>query len=436
MSPPSTPSRRAFLHATGAAVFASVSGCLGRHNYDTAALEAALEDPITRVPPAGLPLPEGYLGSARGTAQRSASALADRLSSLPDDVSPDSPSVERASNHLKWGRAAISESTQQQSTDAMRRIREARTTFGKGHGWLDAAVGAMETAGLREQATDLSRVLTRSWTDVEYRATTIPVGIYVAGESENLLFEAASSPESVDRALDGVDSTDDDEKRARLFTAAAAEVAHARAALADAYAVISGQRENVFEGTPSLRDPIAAAARSLLETTEADIESVTLAADDRPWVVHEVLDELSVRPPRDVRDALGADRPATALSNLRWRLQRLTARDLLDTDALSVPELSEALVSSRRATIEALQQSRSNVGGPVEQTCVRQAQFEAVRGDRDLENVANEARRTGARTTKFATQTYAHYVAARTLAEAANPTATRLVSAVENELGR
>ncbi|KAB1196334.1 MULTISPECIES: hypothetical protein [Haloferax] len=436
MSPPWSPSRRSFLHATGAAAFAGGAGCLGRLKYDATALETVLEDPISRIPPGGLPLPVGYLGSARDTAGRSASALAERLSSLPDDVSPDDPSVERASNHLKWGRKAISESTQQQFTDAMRRLREARSTFGNGHGWLDVAVERTETDALREQHADLGRVLARSWTAVEYRATTISVGIYVAGETENILLEATSSLESVDRALDGVDSTDDDEKRARLFAAAAGETAHARAALADANAVVDGQRGQVFEGTPSLRDPMAAAARSLLETTEADIESVTPVPDDDPWVVREVLAELSVRPPRDVREALGADRPATALSNLRWRRQRLTAREILDTDTVSVPESTEALVSSRRAAIKALQQASSEVDGPLEQTCLRQAQFKAIDGDRDLENVANEARGTGARTTKFATQAYAHYVAACTLAEAAKPTATELVDAVENELGQ
>ncbi|UVE49683.1 hypothetical protein KU306_12290 [Haloferax larsenii] len=436
MSPLSTPSRRAFLGAAGAIVFSGLAGCLGRWNYDAAALERELQDQIMRVPPGDLPLADGYLWSARETAERSASVLAERLSSLPNHVSPDNPSVEQASKHLMWGRAAITESTTQQSTSAMRRVREARTTLGRGHGWLDTAVGPAETDGLREQHTNLVRVLARSWTGVEYRATTVSVGIYVASVTEQLLSEAASSLESVDQALDGVDSTDDDEKRARLFAAAAAEIAHARAALADANAVIGGQRTQVFEGTPSLRDPMTVAARNLLETTEADIESVTPVSDDRPWVVREVLDELSVRPPRDVRDALGADRPATALSNLRWRRQRLTGRERLDTDTLSVPKSSEALVSSRRAALDALQQARSNVGGPVEQTCVRQAQLKAINGDRDLENVVSEARSTGARSTKLATEAYARYVAARTLAEAAKPTATRLTQAVANELGR
>ncbi|WP_411968507.1 hypothetical protein [Haloferax sp. YSSS75] len=117
-------------------------------------------------------------------------------------------------------------------------------------------------------------------------------------------------------------------------------------------------------------------------------------------------------------------------------LHRLTAREALDSESLSVPESNEALVSSRRATLDALQQARSNVGGPIEQTCIRDARFEAVRGDCDLENVTNEARRNGVRATEFATQAYAHYVAAQHLATAAKPTATRLVGAVENKLGR
>lgn len=432
----STPSRRSFLGAAGAAVFAGLSGCLGRPKYDSKALEAVLEDPIRRVPPGDIPLPGGYLGSARATAERSATSLSNRLSSLPDEVSPDSLSVERASNHLKGGRASITESTTRQSTDAMRRIREARSTLGEGHGWLDTAVGRTETDAFWEQDTDLGRVLARSWTDVEYRATTIPVGVYVAGETESFLLEATSSLESVDRALVGTDSTDDEAERYRLFAAAAGELSHARAALADANAVVAGQREQVFEGTPSLREPMAAAAETLLEAAETDIESSTPVPDSEPRAVREVLDELSVRPPRDVRDALASDRPATALANLRWRLQRLAAREILDTDTLSVPESSEALVASRTATLDALQQSRSNVGNPVEQTCVRQAQFEAVRGDRDLENVVNEAGRREGRATEFATRAYAHYVAARTLANAAKPTATRLTQAVENELGR
>ncbi|KAB1194331.1 hypothetical protein GJR96_13135 [Haloferax sp. MBLA0076] len=436
MSPPWPSSRRSFLHATGAAVFAGVAGCLGRPKYDAEALREVLEDPIPRPPPASLPLPDGYLGGARDTAERSAAALAERLSSLPDDVSPDSLSVERASNHLKGGRASITESTQQQSTDAMRSIREARSTLSEGRGWLDTAVGKVETDALWEHDVDLGRVLARSWTDVEYRATTVPVGIYAAAETEALLLEAGSSLESVDRALIGTDSVDDETERYRLFAAAMGELSHARAALADANAVIGGQRERVFEGTPSLRDPMATAAQTLLETTEADIESMTPVSDEQPRVVHEVLDELSVRPPRDVRDALDANRPATALSNLRWRRQRLTAREGVDRESLSVPESNEALVSSRRAAIDALRQARSTVGDPVEHTCIRQAQFEAIRGDRDVENVANEVGRSESRATEFATRGYAHYVAAKHLATAAKPTATRLVSAVENELGR
>ncbi|KTG07502.1 hypothetical protein [Haloferax profundi] len=435
MSPLSTPSRRSFLSAAGAVVFSGLSGCLGQQKYDSEALEAVLEDPVPFVPPGRLP-PSGYLGRARDTAERSALSLSDRLSSLPDGVSPDSLPVERASNHVKGGRASLAESTQQQSTDAMRSIREARSTLAEGHGWLDTAVGKFETDALWEQDLDLGRVLARSWPAVEYRATTIPVGIYVAGETETLLLEATSSLESVDRALVGTDSADDEAERYRLFAAARGELSHARAALADANAVIDGQREQVFEGTPSLREPMAGAAATLLERAETDIESVTPVPENHPRVVHEVLDELSVRPPRDVRDALDANRPATALSNLRWRVQRLTARDSVGVDSLSVPESNEALVSSRRAAIDALRQARSNVSGPVEQTCVRQAQFEALRGDRDLENVANEVGRSERRATEFATRGYAHYVAAKHLATAAKPTATRLVQAVENELGR
>ncbi|WP_424008725.1 hypothetical protein [Haloferax denitrificans] len=432
VSPPSH-SRRSVLKLTGALAVSGLAGCLGQPKYDRKALDEALSTPIPVVGPPSLPLPSGYLTTARAIAQEETDRLDSRLSNLPAGLDSDHRAVHSARDALSDARGLLG--GQYPQTSPLDAIRYARQTLAEGHGWLDAVSGAISETDLRERFDDFRPLVAERREEIEYRATTVPTGIVVASAIEDRVYHANRALEAGSWDLDKTERVGSDE-RVQFLAMAAGEVEATRVALADAGAIIDGQRERVFENTPSLHGPMTAAAEALLDSVSETVDELDRIPTGQPVAA---MVAAGLTPGTDqASEALDRDSPASALDALSGidHLLRIRARFLeqLDADAIPTADSTASVMQSRTRAVDALRAAIESEPGPVERERLQRAADTIADGDQHLGHLRDTARRRDAAATDSARRATAAYLRGRYAAETANPAAQRVISAVENEM--
>ncbi|MFC7203659.1 hypothetical protein ACFQJC_09040 [Haloferax namakaokahaiae] len=433
VSPPPF-SRRSVLKLTGALAVSGLAGCLGQPKYDRDALDEALATSLPIVGPPSLPLRNGYRSAARETAQEQASRLDSRLSNLPDGLDAEDRAVYSARDNLSDARGLLAGQFPQ--TSELDAIRYARELLGEGHGWLDAATGARTEADLRERIEAFRPVVSDQRGEVEYRATTIPTGIVVAGATEDRLWHASTY---LEQAAERVDTASENGADSRLthFAQAAGYIAAIRACVADAGAIIDGQQKQIFDNTPSLREPMERAAATLLETLEPEISVLGLLSTDST-VALRAASVLTPNRPRSEYEALGRNEPASSLIDFSPKIHQLHARRAFvrEHESIVLPDAdsTESVLHARTSAIDALRDALESQPGPLERILLGHAVRELQRGDDRLEDVARETANDKSAATDSAKWAAAEYVAGRYLVEAVKPAALRVVNEVESEV--
>ncbi|MFK8212983.1 hypothetical protein [Haloferax volcanii] len=426
-------SRRSLLEAVGALGVGALAGCIGRPKYDRETLDDASETPIPTVGSPSLPLPNGYLTTGRTIARERAERLDARLSNLPAELDASDRAVASARDDLSDARRFLSGSHQR--TAALDAIRYARETLGEGHGWLDAAEGIATESALRNRLDDFGPLVAERRRDIEYRATTVPAGIVVASAIEERIHRADAALEAGSWDLDKAERADGDE-RVQYLAMAAGEVVATRVALADAGALIDGQRARVFENTSNHHGPMTAAAERLLRATSETVAEFDPVPTGRP--VEAMVVARLAPDTEQASAALDRDAPATALAALAGVVHaiRIRARvlDALDAERLPKADAAATVVRTRRRAVDALSESLGSNPGPVERERLRYAEAVLLDGDRHLERLRESARRDNAAATDAARRATAAYAFGRYAVETANAAAHRVVSTTENEV--
>jgi hypothetical protein len=425
-------SRRSLL-GTAAGGLVAVAGCLGGPDapYDPDALEAVRDRPSPRLAPAALPYPNGYVAGVRELVADRLDAAASRLDSLPAGVDPDGPLVSAARRDLEQARRDYADSRAVTQTAAATELRYARFSVGRAHAFLDAATVGLDAAAVREKGAELRPLVDATAADVEYRALDVPPAVVVPAATESRVVEARGALGVAAAHLDDVPSAAETE-RARLLARANGAFVKVRAALADANAVIRGQRAAVFDGTESYRPALVAAGRSFA----ADLREVERSLPSPPDAGVTDLERLSWRRLSDVVDVsavdshLEAGHPALAVDAAGTSLHHAAAHrslsaELRDGDHRAVGSATR-VDGAKRAAADAVEEARRDVSNGVEQERLRPAGFALQAGDRYLDE-AVESDRVPAGVVERAS---VEYVAARHLATTAVPVGERVVGRV------